>query len=106
MMMFAIVFGLSMDYELFLLSRIKEEYERSGAPRNSVADGLAATARVISAAAAIMVVVCGSFLPEGGRIRKVFGRGRGMDVLLAPPYVRMPPVPATLEPTGRRAGRS
>src|SRR3546814_5144145 len=59
MMMFAIVFGLSMDYEVFLLSRIKEEYERSGDPRNSVADGLAATARVISAAAAIMVVGIG-----------------------------------------------
>src|SRR4029453_4764719 len=65
MMMFAIVFGLSMDYEVFLLSRIKEEYDRTGDARESVADGLAATARVITAAAAIMVVVFGSFILAG-----------------------------------------
>ena len=64
MMMFAIVFGLSMDYEVFLLSRIREEYLRTGDSRRSVADGLAATARVITAAARIMVVVFGSFLLE------------------------------------------
>src|SRR3546814_19934678 len=97
MMMFAIVFGLSMDYEVFLLSRIKEEYERSGDPRNSVADGLAATARVISAAAAIMVVVFGSFLLEDGRILKVFGTGLGMAVLLDATPVRMLLVPAPME---------
>ena len=102
MMMFAIVFGLSMDYEVFLLSRIKEEYERSGDPRNSVADGLAATARVISAAAAIMVVVFGSFLLEDGRILKVFGTGLGMAVLLDATLVRMLLVPATMELLGER----
>src|SRR3546814_16400234 len=102
MMMFAIVFGLSMDYEVFLLSRIKEEYERSGDPRNSVADGLAATARVISAAAAIMVVVFGSFLLEDGRILKVFGTGLGMAVLLDATLVRMLLVPATMELLGAR----
>jgi putative drug exporter of the RND superfamily len=102
MMMFAIVFGLSMDYEVFLLSRIKEEYERTGDARNSVADGLAATARVISAAAAIMVVVFGSFLLEDGRIVKVFGAGLGMAVLLDATVVRMLLVPATMELLGER----
>ncbi|MGK2929472.1 MAG: MMPL family transporter, partial [Acidimicrobiales bacterium] len=102
MMMFAIVFGLSMDYEVFLLSRIKEEYERTGDARNSVADGLAATARVISAAAAIMVVVFGSFLLEDGRIVKVFGTGLGMAVLLDATVVRMLLVPATMELLGER----
>ncbi|MDE0805894.1 MAG: MMPL family transporter, partial [Acidimicrobiales bacterium] len=82
MMMFAIVFGLSMDYEVFLLSRIKEEYERTGDPKNSVADGLASTARVISAAAAIMVVVFGSFLLEDTRVTKVFGVGLSVAVFL------------------------
>ena len=102
MMMFAIVFGLSMDYEVFLLSRIKEEYERTGDARNSVADGLASTARVISAAAAIMVVVFGSFLLEDGRIVKVFGTGLGMAVLLDATLVRMLLVPATMELLGER----
>src|SRR3970282_2548808 len=67
MMMFAILFGLSMDYEVFLLSRVREEYLRTGDSRGSVADGLAATARVISAAGAIMVVVVRSFLRERGQ---------------------------------------
>jgi RND superfamily putative drug exporter len=102
MMMFAIVFGLSMDYEVFLLSRIKEEYERTRDARNSVADGLAATARVISAAAAIMVVVFGSFLLEDGRIVKVFGTGLSMAVLLDATLVRMLLVPATMELLGER----
>ena len=67
MMFFAIVFGLSMDYEVFLLSRMKEEYHRTGDSHISVANGLAATARVITAAAAIMVFVFGSFLLENDR---------------------------------------
>src|SRR5918996_1298651 len=61
-MMFAILFGLSMDYEVFLISRIREEYLRDGDTRRAVADGLAKTARVITAAAAIMVVVFLAFL--------------------------------------------
>ena len=93
MMMFAIVFGLSMDYEVFLLSRIKEEYERTGDAKNSVADGLASTARVITAAAAIMVVVFGSFLLEDDRITKVFGTGLGVAVFLDATLVRMLLVP-------------
>src|SRR6185503_4339552 len=62
MMLFAVVFGLSMDYEVFLLSRIREEYDKTHNNGLAVADGLAATARVITAAAAIMVVVFASFM--------------------------------------------
>jgi RND superfamily putative drug exporter len=100
MMMFAIVFGLSMDYEVFLLSRIREEYVRTGDSRLSVADGLAATARVITAAAAIMVVVFGSFIGESDRIIKLFGIGLASAVLVDATIVRMLLVPATMELLG------
>ena len=100
MMMFAILFGLSMDYEVFLLSRVREEYLRTGDSRGSVADGLAATARVISAAAAIMVVVFGSFLGESDRIIKLFGIGLASAVALDATIVRMLLVPATMELLG------
>ncbi len=100
MMMFAIVFGLSMDYEVFLLSRMKEEYDRTGDAKESVADGLAATARVITAAAAIMVVVFGSFLFEDNRIIKLFGMGLAVAVLLDATIIRMLLVPATMELLG------
>ena len=102
MMLFAIVFGLSMDYEVFLLSRVKEEYDRTGDPVNSVADGLASTARVITAAAAIMVVVFGAFLLEDDRIVKLFGTGLALAVLLDATLVRMLLVPATMELLGSR----
>jgi RND superfamily putative drug exporter len=102
MMMFAIVFGLSMDYEVFLLSRVKEEYDRTGDAKNSVADGLAATARVITAAAAIMVVVFGSFLLEENRVVKLFGLGLAVAVLLDATLVRMLLVPATMELLGEK----
>ncbi len=102
MMLFAIVFGLSMDYEVFLLSRVKEEYDASGDPVNSVADGLAATARVISAAAAIMVVVFGAFLLEDMRVIKIFGIGLATAVLLDATLVRMLLVPATMELLGAK----
>ena len=102
MILFAIVFGLSMDYEVFLLSRVKEEYDRTGDAANSVADGLAATARVITAAAAIMVVVFGSFLLEEDRITKLFGTGLALAVLLDATLVRMLLVPATMELLGSR----
>ena len=100
MMMFAIVFGLSMDYEVFLLSRIREEYLRTGDSRLSVADGLAATARVITAAAAIMVMVFGSFIGESDRIIKLFGVGLASAVFLDATIVRMLLVPATMELLG------
>ena len=100
MMMFAIVFGLSMDYEVFLLSRIKEEYDRTGVNDTAVADGLAHTARVITAAAAIMVFVFGSFLLDSSRQIKLFGLGLAVAVLLDATVVRMVLVPATMELLG------
>ena len=102
MMMFAIVFGLSMDYEVFLLSRVKEEYDRTGDAVSSVADGLASTAHVITAAAAIMVVVFGSFMFEDQRIIKLFGLGLSIAVLLDATLVRMLLVPATMKLLGGR----
>ena len=102
MMLFAIVFGLSMDYEVFLLSRIREEWDRTGDSRASVADGLALTARVITAAAAIMVVVFGSFLGESDRVVKLFGLGLAMAVLIDATIVRLLLVPATMELLGDR----
>ena len=100
MMLFAIVFGLSMDYEVFLLSRVREEWHRTGDSHNSVADGLAATAKVITAAAAIMVFVFGSFVLEGDRIIKLFGVGLASSIFLDATVVRMLLVPATMELLG------
>ena len=102
MMLFAILFGLSMDYEVFLLSRMKEEYERTGDPVNSVADGLAATARVITAAAAIMVVVFGSFVLEDNRVIRLFGLGLATAIAIDATLVRMLIVPSTMELLGAR----
>jgi RND superfamily putative drug exporter len=102
MMLFAIVFGLSMDYEVFLLSRMKEEYDRTGDNAGAVADGLAVTARVITAAAAIMVVVFGSFLLESDRVVKLMGVGLAVAVFLDATIVRMLLVPATMELLGDR----
>ena len=102
MMLFAILFGLSMDYEVFLLSRMKEEYERTGDAVTSVADGLAATARVITAAAAIMVVVFGSFVLEDNRVIKLFGLGLATAIALDATLVRMLIVPSTMELLGAR----
>ena len=104
MMLFAIVFGLSMDYEVFLLSRVREEWHRTGDSRTSVADGLAATAKVITAAAAIMVVVFGSFLLENDRVVKLMGTGLATAILLDATIVRMLLVPATMELLGDRTG--
>ncbi|HVL04654.1 MAG TPA: MMPL family transporter [Acidimicrobiales bacterium] len=100
MMLFAIVFGLSMDYEVFLLSRVREEWVRTGDSRMSVADGLASTARVISAAAAIMVFLFGSFLLENDRLIKLFGLGLAVAVALDATVIRMLLVPATMELLG------
>jgi RND superfamily putative drug exporter len=100
MLLFAIVFGLSMDYEVFLLSRIREEWHRTGDSRTSVADGLAATAKVITAAAAIMVLVFGSFLLDLDRAIKLLGVGLAVAVFLDATIVRMLLVPATMELLG------
>ncbi len=102
MMLFAVVFGLSMDYEVFLLSRVKEEWHRTGDSRTSVADGLAATAKVITAAAAIMVVVFGAFILETDRTMKLMGTGLATAILLDATIVRMILVPATMELLGDR----
>ncbi|CAA9217588.1 MAG: Integral membrane protein [uncultured Acidimicrobiales bacterium] len=102
MMLFAVVFGLSMDYEVFMLSRIREEYVRTGDATTSVADGLASTARVITAAAAIMVVVFASFMLEDIREIRLFGLGLALAVLLDATLVRMVVVPATMELLGAR----
>jgi len=100
MMLFAIVFGLSMDYEVFLLSRVREEWQRTGDSRTSVADGLAVTARVITAAALIMVFVFGAFLLEDQTVVKLMGTGLATAVLLDATIVRMLLVPATMELLG------
>jgi RND superfamily putative drug exporter len=102
LMMFAVVFGLSMDYEVFLLSRIKEEYDRTGDNAGAVADGLAVTARVITAAAAIMVCVFGAFVLGPDRALKLFGFGMAIAVLVDATIVRLVLVPATMELLGDR----
>ncbi len=102
LMLFAVVFGLSMDYEVFLLSRIKEEYDRTGDNAAAVADGLAKTARVITAAAAIMVCVFGAFVLGPDRQLKIFGLGMSVAVLLDATIVRLILVPATMELLGDR----
>ena len=102
MMLFAVLFGLSMDYEVFLLSRMKEEFERTGDAVNSVADGLAATARVITAAALIMVFIFGSFVFEDARAIKLFGIGLAVAVAVDASLVRMLIVPSTMELLGVR----
>jgi RND superfamily putative drug exporter len=91
-----------MDYEVFMLSRIREEYLRTGDSNTSVADGLASTARVITAAAAIMVVVFASFVFEDIREIKLLGLGLALAVLLDSTLVRMVVVPATMELLGDR----
>jgi RND superfamily putative drug exporter len=102
MFLFAIVFGLSMDYEVFLLSRIKEEYDRTRDNASAVADGLAKTARVITAAALIMFCVFAAFALGDDRQLKLFGLGLAIAVLLDATVVRMLLVPATMELLGDR----
>jgi RND superfamily putative drug exporter len=101
-MMFAILFGLSMDYEVFLISRIREEYLKDGNTRRAVADGLAKTARVITAAAAIMVVVFLAFLAAPDVFLKLFGIGLATAIFLDATVVRMVLVPAVMQLLGSR----
>jgi RND superfamily putative drug exporter len=102
MMMFAILFGLSMDYEVFLLSRIREEYDKSHDNSSAVADGLAKTARVITAAAAIMITVFLAFVPIPMVFMKMIGIGLAAAILVDATIVRMVLVPATMELLGDR----
>jgi RND superfamily putative drug exporter len=101
LMLFTILFGLSMDYEVFLLSRIRDEWRRTGDNANAVADGLASTGRVITAAAAIMVCVFGSFVLGDLRVLKVFGLGLAAAVFIDATIVRSVLVPATMELLGK-----
>jgi putative drug exporter of the RND superfamily len=101
-MMFAILFGLSMDYEVFLISRIREEYLKDGNTSRAVADGLAKTARVITAAAAIMVVVFLAFLAAPDVFLKLFGIGLASAIFLDATIVRMVLVPAVMQLLGDR----
>jgi RND superfamily putative drug exporter len=101
-MMFAILFGLSMDYEVFLISRIREEYLKDGDTRRAVADGLAKTARVITAAAAIMVVVFLAFVTSPEVFLKLFGIGLASAIFLDATVVRMVLVPAVMQLLGAR----
>ena len=101
MMLFAILFGLSMDYEVFLVSRIRESYIRSGDPRGSVGEGLAITARVITAAAAIMIFVFLSFVMGEDRIIKEFGLGLATAIFVDATVIRLVLVPATMTLLGR-----
>ncbi|MGH2776314.1 MAG: MMPL family transporter [Actinomycetota bacterium] len=101
MMLFTILFGLSMDYEIFLLSRIREEYVKTGDNALAVANGLATTARVITAAAAIMITVFLSFVfGFDERAIKLFGMGLAVAIFVDATIVRMVLVPATMELLG------
>jgi RND superfamily putative drug exporter len=103
MMMFAILFGLSMDYEVFILSRIREEYSRTGDARGSVLTGLTSSARVITAAALIMISVFAAFVLGDEPVIKMFGIGLSVAVLLDATVVRMVLVPAVMTLLDRAA---
>lgn len=100
---FAIVFGLSMDYEVFLLSRMREEWVRTGDARRAVREGLAHTGGVITAAAAVMVVVFGSFTLFPDRMLAQAGFAMAVAVLLDAVVIRCLVVPAVMRLLGTRA---
>ena len=100
---FAIVFGLSMDYEVFLMSRVHEEWERRGDASGAVMHGLASTGRVITAAAAIMICVFGSFALGGDLIIKLFGVALATAIAIDAFVIRSLLVPAIMELLGERA---
>ncbi|MDN5765465.1 MAG: MMPL family transporter [Humibacillus sp.] len=102
-MIFAIVFGLSMDYEVFLVSRMHEEWEHTTDPHQAVRHGLAATGGVVTAAAAIMFVVFGAFLLSPGRMLQQFGLGLAVAVLVDALIIRCLLLPAIMTLLGRRA---
>jgi putative drug exporter of the RND superfamily len=101
-LMFAVLFGLSMDYEVFLLSRIREEHARHGDTSRAVAEGLARTARVITAAALIMVAVFGAFALSTEVFLKLIGLGLATAILVDATIVRMVLVPAVMQLLGER----
>ena len=100
-MLFAILFGLSMDYEVFLISRIHEEWLKSGDNKTAVRNGLAATGKTITAAALIMILVFGSFILGGERVIREFGLGLAAGILVDAMVIRMAIVPAVMFLLGR-----
>lgn len=100
MMMFAVLFGLSMDYQVFMLTRIREEYDLSGNTRQAVVLGLSRTARVITSAALIMIFVFGAFIANDTPEVKMFGLGLAFAVLVDATIVRMMLVPSIMEILG------
>ncbi|TDC49451.1 MMPL family transporter [Actinomadura sp. KC345] len=101
LLLFAVLFGVSMDYEVFMLSRVREEWLRSGDARGSVSTGLAATGRVISSAALIMVAVFLGFAADPGLVIKQMGVGLAVAVALDATVVRLVLVPSTMSLLGR-----
>jgi RND superfamily putative drug exporter len=101
-LMFAVLFGLSMDYEVFLLSRIREEHLRGRPNHEAVVEGVACTARVITAAAAIMIFVFGAYMLSDSAFVKLAGIGLATAVLLDATVVRLVLVPATMQLLGER----
>ena len=104
-MVFAIVFGLSMDYEVFLVSRIHEEWMHGADSSEAVREGVSRTGRVITAAAAVMVAVFGSFILGGERVIELFGVGLAAAVFLDAVVIRCILLPATLQLLGERTWR-
>ena len=102
MFMFAILFGLSMDYEVFLLSRVREEYLRTGDTATSVINGIAATARVITSAALIMICVFLGFVLSDDPATKMFGLGLATAIFIDATIVRLVLVPAAMTLLGER----
>lgn len=102
-MIFAIVFGLSMDYEVFLLSRMHEEWERSHDAPRAIREGMATTGRVVTAAGAIMVVVFGTFVLSPDRMLQQFGLGLAAAIFLDAVIIRCLIVPAVMQLFGARA---
>ena len=100
-MLFAILFGLSMDYEVFLVTRIHEEWLKSGDNSLAVRRGLAATGKTITAAALIMILVFGSFILGGERVIKEFGLGLAAGILADAIIIRMTIVPAVMQLLGK-----
>jgi RND superfamily putative drug exporter len=99
--MFAILFGLSMDYEVFLLSRVREEYRRTGDNTASVIEGIAGTGRTITAAALIMVSVFSGFLFGSDPVTKMMGLGLATAILLDATVIRLVLVPDTMKLLGK-----
>ncbi|GAA0992455.1 MMPL family transporter [Acrocarpospora macrocephala] len=102
-MIFAIVFGLSMDYEVFLLSRMHEAWERTRDASHAISEGLATTARVVTAAAGVMIVVFTAFLLDPSRMLKQFGLGLAVAILLDALVIRCLILPAVMHLLGRAA---